>query len=266
MSEEKPTDTQQPDAPHGQKARLDDDDILSELGISGDKAELDVDGLRDIDVFADRAVLDTEGLPEGDFAGNELEPAAEGSVADTDRPAPTAAELAAPPRESRFAAHGEKLLRVVRTKLFAAVAGAAALVCCAAVLAVVFFSFGGSDDADVDLNQSEPLTASAPVSDAGQQTVTLAPFLIELAGRENDPAFVQVRVAITFATVPDGGVDAHTKQVRTTVFNVLSKKSRDDFVTGRALERVCEDIKQYVNHDLHKTVVKEVSLSDISLL
>lgn len=266
MSEEKPTDTQQPDAPQGEKAKLDDDDILAELGISGDKAELDVDGLRDIDVFDDRAVLDTEGLPEGDFAGNELEPPPAAPGADADSPGAAAAEASALPGENRFAAWCEKLRCVVRTNRFAVVAGGAALLCCLVLSALFFFFIAGSDEPHDDVTQEDPISEAGPVGAVGPQTVKLAPFLIELAGRENDPAFVRLQVEITFAAAPPGGVDAHMKQIRITVFNVLSAKSRDDFVAERALENVCEDIKQYVNHDLHKTVVKEVSLSDVSLL
>ncbi len=267
--EKKDSDAEkQPKKTEIEKAKLDDDDILSELGLSEDKAELDSDGIIDLDESGDdKAVLDKDGIFE-DISEDTVEETVHAAEEEkTGLDDGTEQKERRQAEESAFAR-----LRKGPWRKAAVIAAATLVVFIAGwftLAAVVFNSEDAEPDGEIKKTAApddfvlpeENIEAPEMVS-----YVPLESFLVQLTERAQEQSFVKVSVYLTIQTTPKVTIDDHMKKMRSAAYDVLSKRSPDDFTTKAGMNQLQKDMQSSINTVFNYTIVKNVTIADIMIL
>ncbi|MCP4715947.1 MAG: hypothetical protein GY868_12590, partial [Deltaproteobacteria bacterium] len=252
-------DEQQIDA----KAKLDSDDILDELGLTIDKAELDSEGVIEKSDFEDKAVLDKDGMFE------EQAPDAEAPQEAADAPAaessePSAEEAAAPKKKN-------KLLQPPLVFIPAGV-----------VAVLVFFTVGwfvmqalfsepesepAPPQAPVERPRpvfQEPLVVEKRIKDAITNLI-LEPFMIPIVNARNESCFLNIEVLLHLNVVSKKEMQALVSVIRACVYRVLSGKVREDILNSKKCTDIRTELLYELNTVLQRKIVNEISFRNVSV-
>ncbi len=269
MAEEEKPEEEQSDVKE-EKAKLDDEDILAELGLTEDKAELDSEGILDQeDTGIDKAILDSEGIldepPEPLAIQEETKPP-------TDAKHP-AAEKTAPPPDKETVNLLQVLLDKVKSfpviKISVIAGGTLLLFFIGWICIALFFSPAGEEKVVTEkvikeIIEEEPVAEDRIVD--GISNLVLEPFMVPVHDSENETVFLKISVRLRLEFTERQIILQQLKSIRAAVFQVLSAKHSDDFKKKKKIEIVRKELQNTINNALRKTIVKNVSLSNIILI
>jgi len=245
------------------KAKLDSDDILSELGLSEEKAEIDSEGLTDTPDFDDKAVLDTEGILDEEIP-QELEvPRKPPPVEKKEEPV---AQQEAAPRKAGFPL--ERLRQLPWIKIGALGGGTLVLFCAGWLLLSLILSPEPpqSDNADQDTMTAALEEGQEAQEDTEELTLELEPFVIPVADAKKQTSFLRICIVLRAQHNAGDAINREATSIRSTIYNLLSHKDSRDILDDAQQESMRQELLKLLNSLLKQELILSVNFSRILLV
>jgi flagellar basal body-associated protein FliL len=246
-----------PDDPIDEKVKLDDDDILSELGLIEVPPENEVDfGADD----AGKALLDKEGIFDEQIpppqATRSPMPRSDGGRKDDSsdvRPGETA-KVTGNIQRLRF--YRWKMIAVYSVATLCAVAAGWGL-----TLFVAPF-FADHPEIESPSNAESSVDASSAVLES-VQNFDLEPFILPLHDVNNDPVLLRITIRLRTSMPHPSHLQDTIADIRRAAYMVLKQQTASDFFNSTRTDQIGNEILHIVNQTLHATRVYEVAFIDI---
>jgi flagellar basal body-associated protein FliL len=239
------------------KVKLDDDDILAELGLIDDSPP---GGAGAKSGVTGKATLDADGIPDVERSFHPPPSAAEAPAA----PLPKASRPEQGPAGSPANLNVLRRIRGLPLKMPALYAAATLLAVAAGWLIAATIVSPGPARPDKEMHAAPDGGAALdPVAAATVIDITLAPFYIPVDGAGSDPVFLRITIILQADTGDDRPIQENIDIVRRAAYMVMTRHDAGDYFNTTSVEQIRREIMHAVNQTLHATVVYDVNFVDI---
>jgi len=246
---------------------LDDDELLNDMELENDKAELDLNGipeqfqLQDEEEFAKDDIFDENIIPDEKEKTKQKKP-----------------EKASAPLEEPIIQEEDKKLGLVFFKLkklpllkiFVVFGGT---IGCFFIgwFTMSYFLFAPSTENGFDKNDMEKLNQFDTYGEPGKiykvgTTLELDPFIIPLQDPERGTSFLRITILMRLEDITEEEAQKETKNIRSAIYSLLSQKKAQDILDDKKREKIKAEIENNINNVLKQTVVEDIKMKDILLV
>ncbi len=245
------------------KAKLDSDDILSELGLNDDKAEIDSEGLTDKPDLDDKAVLDTEGILDEEIPPQELEVPRTPPIEKKEEPV---VPKEAPRQKTGFSL--ERIRRLPWIKIGALGGGTLVIFCAGWLLLGIILSpepphpeSSGQNTMATAVEEDQDVR-----DDAEELTLELEPFVIPVADDKKKTSYLRISIVLRAHRNAGDAIHRENISIRSTIYNLLSHKDSQDILDEAKQEAMRRELLKLINSLLKQNLILSVNFSRILLV
>ncbi|MEI6126312.1 MAG: flagellar basal body-associated FliL family protein [Pseudomonadota bacterium] len=249
------------------KVKLDNDDILAELGLANDKAEIDSEGLIEKEEFIDNAVLDKEGIL------NEEAPA-ELEIAEKKNPEKVTEKKEEPAALKNALGYKlnvylekikSKKLPWIKISVLAGAAGALCLLVCILLIFLIFPKAPQEDVKEAKTPQGDTIKEEPQEEKVGID-IDLEPFIIPVQDNRKQTSFLRISVHLNVNCNVTNELKKEAKNIRTTIYNLIRNTGAQDILDEEKRAIVALEIQKLLNTLINKEAIQHVTLTNILLV
>jgi len=251
------------------KAKLDDDDILAELGLTNDKAEIDAEGLVEKEEFDDKAVLDKDGIldeeipQELDIAQSKVKPSSlELPVKKKESPEINKNKLFA----NQYIIQLKKLLV---SKVFLIAAGFFLLLVTSGLIVGLFYRSDKKNESKESISDISVIDEKKDKETEDEEVsieYDLEPFIIPVKQHDKVTAFIKLDIQIQLNKNVLMVIKHETRYIRETIYTVLSTKKSSEIISDNKRDEIILELCKRLNMIIKKNAVQQIIIKNILIV